>query len=618
MLRVALVNMPFSDWHRPSFALSQLADLVRRELPDDVAVDIYYLNQDFASHIGVPTYSAIAGDMDHLMTGVGDWLFRQIAFPELRDNSEQYFRRYYLGPRWRSFRQQVFDIRDGLEEFCCELIDRYGLASNDVVGFTSMFAQTAPSLALARLIKDRNPGAVTILGGANCETPMGNILAKNLANIDFVFSGPALHSFPDFLACLIKEDRDAVLAIRGVRSRQVGTEPITDSSIGAERDIDDFFEPDYQSFVTSLSRQPELLAAQNKGTQPILYFETSRGCWWGERSHCTFCGLNGLSMGYRTMSPATALRQFRWLFSFAPWCKMYHCTDNIMPKSYPKAVFPHLELPSGATIFYEVKLPLSERELRVMANAGVSYIQPGIEALSTDTLKLMRKGTTAFQNIQFLKNCVNFDIDPAWNLLVGFPGESEAVYRKYDADIPLLAHLPPPIGVYMIRFDRYSPYFKQSADYRLDLKPMDFYSLIYPFAEDDLLEFAYFFQDLNMTSYLENAISWIGPLNEHVQSWRRGWHGGGERPRLRLESSGDGGWAIRDSRFGTAKRFGIDDESRVLLQRLSAPARLDELAAEFDMAPDIVSGRLDFLREHQLLFEESGRMISLLVADAAS
>ena len=573
MIEIALVNMPFSDWHRPSFALSQLTAITRREFPNDTTVDAHYLNQDFASLIGVPTYSAIAGDMDHLMTGVGDWLFRQIAFPELKDNSDTYFRRYYLGPRWRDFRQQISDMRSGLEDFCNELIDRYQLASKDVIGFTSMFAQTVPSIAMAHLIKERNPNAITVLGGANCETPMGDVLARNVTSVDYVFSGPALHSFPDFLGCLLKEDRAAIHGIRGIRSRQAS--PST--SIGAERDIDDFFEPDYQSFISSLEARPELVAAQAAGEQPILYFETSRGCWWGERSHCTFCGLNGLSMGYRSMSPATALRQFRWLFSFAPWCKTFHCTDNIMPKNYLREVFPHLEKPQGWTIFYEVKLPLSERELRIMADAGVTYVQPGIEALATDTLKLMRKGTTAFQNIQFLKNCVGLDIDPAWNLLLGFPGEDEEVYRKYGKDIPLLTHLPPPIGAYMIRYDRYSPYFTQRDTYNLELTPMDFYSLIYPFSEQDIDGLAYFFQDISMTSYLGNAIAWVSPLNEHVEKWRHSWNGNGERPRLDLESKQDGTLAIFDSRFGTAQRIDVDGELEILLRRLSSPARCDAI-----------------------------------------
>ena len=27
--------------------------------------------------------------------------------------------------------------------------------------------------------------------------------------------------------------------------------------------------------------------------------ETSRGCWWGEKRQCTFCGLNGGSIAFR-------------------------------------------------------------------------------------------------------------------------------------------------------------------------------------------------------------------------------------------------------------------------------------------------------------------------------
>src|SRR6202046_2470801 len=366
MLRVALVNMPFADWHRPSFALSQLAALTRLEFPDEADVEVHYLNQDFASYLGVPTYAAMAGDVDHLMTGMGDWLFRQIAFPGLRDNSEQYFNRYYLGPRWRSFRQQVMGIRDELEKFCIELIDRYHLDGADVIGFTSMFAQNVGSIAMARLIKERNKSAIVVFGGANCETPMGEIVAKNLACVDYVFSGPGLKAFPAFLRRLIRGDTEAVRDIQGVLCRGAGGAGGR-PPIGAERDIDDFFEPDYQSFVTSLTSKPDLVAAQTENTKPILYFETSRGCWWGARSHCTFCGLNGLTMAYRTMCSHVALRQFRWLFSFAPWCTNFHCVDNIMPKSYPRDVFPQLDRPPGATLFYEVKLPLSEKDLHALA-----------------------------------------------------------------------------------------------------------------------------------------------------------------------------------------------------------------------------------------------------------
>lgn len=614
-LKVVLVNMPFADWHRPSFALSQLAALTRREFPGQVEVDVRYLNQDFATHLGAAAYEELAVNINHLMTGVGDWVFRQIAFPGQPDNTDTYFRRYYLGPAWRDFRREILSVRDGLAAFCHELVERYDLASADVLGFTSMFNQNVPSIALARLVKERNPDVITVFGGANCETPMGDVLARNVDVIDFVFSGPALHSFPDFIGCLTRGERDEVHRIKGIRSRRNVIGADIRAAIGAERDIDDFFEPDYLSFVDSLKARPDLTAAAQSGrTEPILYFETSRGCWWGERSHCTFCGLNGLDMGYRHMAPEVALRQFRWLFSFAPWCTSFHCTDNIMPKNYTKKVFPHLDQPDGATIFYEVKLPLSTRDMRVMSDAGVVMIQPGIEALATDTLRLMNKGTTAFHNIQFLKNCNRFGMSAIWNLLIGFPREEEAVYRKYAEDIPLLTHLPPPSGAFMVRFDRFSPYFNQSKEYNLDLTPMDFYSLTYPFPDRDLRQLAYFFQDMNISAYMENAIAWIGRLNEEIDEWKRRWEAGGdERARLCLDRDEAGEWSIYDSRFGAPRRIEADEVTRAVLQRLSSPARPEELAADLGLAPEAVSRRLRTLREDRMLFEEKGSILSLVL-----
>ena len=96
--------MPFADWRRPSFALSQLASLARREFRDEVETDVVHLNQDMAEYFGVPHYTALAGNIEHLTTGLGDWLFRDMAFPDLPENTAEYFRRYYVGRRWDEFR----------------------------------------------------------------------------------------------------------------------------------------------------------------------------------------------------------------------------------------------------------------------------------------------------------------------------------------------------------------------------------------------------------------------------------------------------------------------------------------------------------------------------------
>lgn len=49
------------------------------------------------------------------------------------------------------------------------------------------------------------------------------------------------------------------------------------------------------------------------------------------------------------------------------------------------------------SMFYEVKADLSEADMEVLAKTGVKFIQPGIESLATSTLKLMKKGTSAFR-----------------------------------------------------------------------------------------------------------------------------------------------------------------------------------------------------------------------------
>jgi ribosomal peptide maturation radical SAM protein 1 len=614
MLRLALVNMPFGDWYRPSFALSQLSALVRRECGADIDVEIMYLNHDVAAHLGLDTYNAISGEVEHLTSGVGDWFFRGIAFPDLADNTREYTARYYQGRQWKEFRDCLIERREGIEALCEELIARYDLTSYDVVGFTSMFAQTVASIGLARLIKNRNPAVVTVMGGANCEPPMGREIVVGAEPIDFVFSGPALHSFPEFLKRLVNGDEDALHAVPGVVSRRNADDPRYAKSVGRDRDVNDFIEPDYDRFIASLKGNAELSAALDAGTRPVLYFETSRGCWWGQRSHCTFCGLNGTSMEYRAMDPTLARRQLAWIFQFAPWCTTYACTDNIMPRHYPREVFTGLRPPPDASIFYEVKLPVPARDLRIMSQAGVNRIQPGIEALATGTLALMGKGTTAFQNIQFLKNCVRYRISPAWNLLIGFPGEPSEVYRKYEEDLPLLYHLPPPAGVYMVRFDRYSPYFAKADQYRLKLRPMDYYAMIYPFGDRAIADMAYFFTDDNMSPYMVDAITWRDPLNDLVGEWNELWQPGGRMSNLRLElAATDNGAVILDSRYGSLEEYLIDPTTTAILRRLNSPARPDRLADELNVPMPEILTRLGHLRERALLFEEDDKVLSLVL-----
>ncbi|WP_051820094.1 RiPP maturation radical SAM C-methyltransferase [Streptomyces sp. NRRL S-920] len=609
MLRVALVNMPFADWNRPSFALSQLAGLVGQEYADRVTAEVHYPNVDFTKYFGVATYEEISGDMTHLYSGVGEWLFRHIAFPDEPDNADTYFSRYYREPAQEAFREDLLRYRDGVEEFLADLIDRYDLASADVVGLTSMFAQTVPALALAKMVKDRNPEAVILLGGSNCETSMGAVLASEVPYLDYVFSGPSLVSFAAFLDHMLAGTRDEISGIRGVISRDNCMSPQVRLSVGRDRDINDYVPLDYDGFATAM-RDAEETIAEGK-LEPTLFFETSRGCWWGARSHCSFCGLNDETIGFRQMDPDLAVRQFEWLFGFHPQFKNYMCTDYILPRNYPAEVFPRVDAPDDASIFYEIKLPLSVPHVQALAKARVNRVQAGIEAVNSEMLKLLGKGTTAFQSLQFMKLCLQYGIHPEWNLLVGAPREPEEMYAKYERDFPLLAHLTPPTGAFFIRFDRFSPYFNERVKYGLDLRPMDFYPLVFPFEPQQLDQLAYFFTDHGAAPYALPALKWYPTLQRVVAAWQTQWKDGAERPRLELIRDGEA-YHIEDTRFGEPRRIPVDARTPRLLRTLNSPRRRDQLSAPEGMSEADLTRTLELFHDHRILFEEEGRLLSLV------
>jgi hypothetical protein len=199
--RVVLVNMPFASLSLPSLALTQLASVLRARFGARVAVETLYLNLDFARFFGdTRYYSHVVADAGFL-TGVGDWFFRQCAFPAAEDNTGAYLRRFYFGDdaETRTLRGILVEKRKAAAAFLDTLIAAHGLAQADVVGFTTMFSQTVASIAMARRLKAMNPGLVTAVGGSACHGVMGHELARQVEPIDYVFSGSGLVSFPAFV-----------------------------------------------------------------------------------------------------------------------------------------------------------------------------------------------------------------------------------------------------------------------------------------------------------------------------------------------------------------------------------------------------------------------------------
>lgn len=637
-MKVMLINMPVSSLHVPSLALMQLRVLLEKRFDQRVQVEERYINHDFAKYIGTNLYRYLVYRFQE--SRLGEWLFRETAFPTSEDNAERYFNKFFSGNHETivKFRNILLKKRKGMGEFLDTVIDEYCIDQADIVGFSSMFSQNNASFALARRLKEINPKITTVIGGANCEAPMGQEIIKYIEPIDFVFSGPGLISFPQFIQFAIDRDEEKQHAIDGVFSKKnvntispIETETNADRNggefyplevswekdlhtikpLGAELDINTPIGLDYHPFLKSLKNN-----FQEKEVAPILLFETSRGCWWGEYAKCTFCGLNGNSIVYRSMNAESAIRQFNSLTSYYPDCTYFHSVDNILPKHYFKEVLPFVNLPSDVMIFSEVKSDVREEEFKALKSSNIGIIQPGVEALSTSVLKLMKKGSTSFQNIQLLKNCITYNIYPIWSIILGFPGEDESVYDKYYDDFPLLTHLPPPSQFMPMRIDRYSYYFDNAEQIGLEIQPDEFYKFIYPFEDDVVFNMAYYFVDTNENaSYIQTMNKHMKNIEERFQSWRDRWYESADipQPMLYIKKRGKPSSIIFDSRSQEVKEYSIDEIHVQLLEQLSKPARINHIYSKFNDVPNsILEQALAFLKVKGLVFEENDRYISLV------
>jgi ribosomal peptide maturation radical SAM protein 1 len=616
--------MPFGYLRLPSIALTQLKAAVQACHGDLVALDLLYLNFDFADFLSPALYDFISESPAAMHCNLGEWFFRQVAFPDAANNSIEYLDHFGLRSLdfsngdaeknlLRFYAQVLRSKRELLEDFMDQLIRQYHLTEYDVIGFTSMFSQNLPVFAMARRLKLKKTGIVLVMGGANCESPMGQAIVNNIPDIDFVFSGPALISFPVFLGQLLTGDKKSCHRLDGVFSRENVSGDVSHGLLpkGKEMPINQSPALDYDDFIFLITTRWKAL-----DVTPVLLFETSRGCWWGAMSHCTFCGLNSTSMQYRTLDASVALHMLHDLFDrYGSTVKHFSSVDNIMPKEYLSTVFPYLRVPADLSMFYEVKADLSREQLEVMARSRILTLQPGIESLSTLSLKRMKKGETAVQNISFLKNAAILNMDIAWNLLIGFPGEDPSAYEMYDQDFSNWYHLQPPKSIYSVRFDRYSPYHSSHDVFGLHLIPADFYYFLYPESmHKDLGQIAYYFEDAHQDApYKRNAAQWMPVLKEKVAAWKERFkmEDGYLKPMLYLKYDTN---QIVDTRSGKMKRKTIDFIEIKILELADQPIHLNALIRALPDHPgELLRIKLEELIVQGYIFHEHHKKYLSLV-----
>jgi ribosomal peptide maturation radical SAM protein 1 len=579
-LKTALVYPPFGPSGLPSLGLALLsAGLKERGLK----CRTFYWNLDLVSQMPGSNLKQQLGAYrslsDRTWHPFNEWIFARVVHGTSLDYRESETQ-HQLRELSRSMpddpitSEHILKLRARANQLVSVMLRK--LAPYHLVGISTTFFQNLPALALARRIKERWPEKIIVLGGANCDGEMGQALLTHFGFLDYVFTGEVDTAFPEFVERLSREK--SVTDIPGLFQRTDNDEIVAGPPALPLEDLDSLAYPDFDDFMNELRR-----TRIDQVQKTTLALESSRGCWWGARQHCTFCGLNANGMGYRQKSEKRFQREVKDLIRRYE-AEFVFMTDNILSMSYYDRFMDWARLADlKVNFFYEIKANLKRKHVERLADAGINAVQPGIESFSSNVLALMRKGTTGIQNIAFLKYASEYGVFPTYNLLVGFPGEDPNDYRRMSGELQKLVHLPPPTSLPELEFHRFSPYHKDPSYFGIRLRPSPRYFHLYPFSEESLSQLAYMFERDDVATMDR---SYIDELYQRVVRWHKNY---------RIDLSTLSWWRegsdilVSDCRPGFPKmRYRLRDFAPTVFQILDSPGTLRSLVREAEdrLCPD--------------------------------
>lgn len=605
---VALVSMPTLSARFPSFQLGLLKPALAAH---GITAQTFSLFMYFGRHIGHRLNETIS---DVYPSMVGEWIWTRAAFGDFADD-EEYFRIY--GDGLRNICQRAgctFDdlkkIRDeaapAFIDFCLRSVDwsRFGL-----VGLSVVFQQTLASIALARALKEKHPSIPIIMGGASFEDDIADEVMRGCPEVDFVHCGDAEESFPEMIRRLYAGE--SMRGLRGVMWRGEGRRVEYAGRAPNLADMNQTPTPDFDEYF--YARREGGYDTYPDAKDVLIPVETARGCWWGMKNHCTFCGLNRSGMEFRAKSVDNVIGQLETL-SRRYGIFDFNAIDNIIAPEYIDELFGRLaEAKADIKLHYEVRPSLSRAQLRHMRAGGLFSIQPGVESLSTRVLRIMRKHTTGVRNLELIKWCTYYGINNLYNILVGFPGETDEDYRLQSEIIAKIHHWQPPWAVARARPDRGSPMYEEPESQSITrLTPSPCYDFIFPKDRFDLRRVSYYFEHEQTNTVGDDGYD---ELFRGVAVWQGRWR---ERPRPRMSYRKSLATVrIEDGRNGHTRAHTYSDERAALYEFCADARSRKELDAHFEAAPWLDEALGEFV-SLDLMVHLDGRYLSLALPENTS
>lgn len=608
---ILLVAMPWATTTRPSIALGILDRLCAEAGVPSASI---FPHLDLAALIGLDATRQMADE--RALFGLGEHLFAVDLFGREALDSDMFLElmsRLQLPPPFNDL-DFVRRLRDEtVPAFLDATVDRMVQSGAKVFGFTATFNQVMASLAAGARLKARLPDAVVIAGGACFDAEMGQEYHRAVPHIlDHVFMGEAEESFREFLARLAAGQ--STCGIPGVTFIENGALKLVPGR--PVSDMDSSPMPNYFPFFAEADAVRERTGTTIR--VEALPFEGSRGCWWGQKNHCVFCGINKDLLVFREKSVDRVVDEMLLLTHLHGVTKLT-ATDWIISRRSRTQILEKLrDHDLDIEVFYETRSDLSKDEIRLLRDSGALRVQPGIESFSTPVLKLMRKGTTGIRQVRFLKWAREYGVKASYNILCGFPGDAAQWYLDMAELIGLIPHLQPPTSnANFIELHRFSPLFMYRTDFGItefDLR-VD-YRFNFPKDMVDPLKIGYFFE--YKTSQISDPQGYMDRVREVIRPWIDNWE---KRSLPRCDYLvGPEFVEIRDSRFEEGRTLtlrGLAKDAFLLLDDVRTRhdlAALLERKYPTQVARGLLDRTLDDLIASRLVLCEGNTLLALPTA----
>jgi len=282
----------------------------------------------------------------------------------------------------------------------------------DIVGMTSTTLTYKSALRIARIVKEVNPGCVTVLGG-----PHVTFWDEN-----------ALQECPELDVVVRKEGENTLLEL--VQRLEAGKSYSDVIGTTCRKGKETVRNPD-RPFIENLDELPfparhfwPIECLQKYGTM-IFDVVTSRGCvQW-----CSFCiEVRAHGRKYRVRSPKNVVDELEFLYKTYN-ARYFAFLDDAFTIDQRRAVKICEEIKNRKLKIKwacETRVDSVTKELLLkMKEAGCADIWFGIESGSQQVLDSMKKGISLEQIIRAFKWAKEVGIKPNPNVILGAPGETK-------------------------------------------------------------------------------------------------------------------------------------------------------------------------------------------------